>query len=125
IVEERGKFGVAPSARINAELLCDGDDELDHVLAVIAGVAVVRLDDVAEQKGVATVGVTELEGTIDTDLPLLREQSQEPDEREDEQNRADVVDGQKGDGETQGSECAVDGPDPPHEAQMCFRLEPE
>ena len=56
-----------PFALGEAELLDHGQREGDHVAAVLARVAVVGLDDVTEQEGGTSVGVSELELVVDPD----------------------------------------------------------
>jgi hypothetical protein len=54
------------------ELVDHGQRERDHVAAVLACVAVVGLDDVTEQEGSSSIGVSELELVVDPDAPVLR-----------------------------------------------------
>ena len=74
VVQQRNELGVAPVARVrDAELVADGEHEVDDVAAVAAGVLVVGLDDVAEQEGGAAVRVAQLERVVDAVLALLAE----------------------------------------------------
>ena len=54
--------------RAQAEAVGHGEGERDDLPAVVAGVLVVRLDDVSEEKGGAPVGVPELESVVDRRL---------------------------------------------------------
>src|SRR4051794_31707480 len=55
VVEQRSELGVAPFLVGEAQLVVHVEHEVDDVAAVAAGVRVVGLDDVAEQKGGAAV----------------------------------------------------------------------
>ena len=75
-----------------------------------AGVGVVGLDDVSEQKRRAAVGVTELERVVDPGAPLARERAQESGERQHEQERRRLLDGRQCGQEADGRERCVDRP---------------
>ena len=57
IVEQGCELGIAAAPCVDAEPVGDYGDELDDVLAMVARVPV-RLLDITEQKGSASVGVT-------------------------------------------------------------------
>ena len=56
VVQQRAELEVAPPLCVEPELVGDVERERDHALAVLAGVAVVCLDDVAEHERGAAVG---------------------------------------------------------------------
>ena len=70
VVEKRGEFRHSLRVGVEPEPLADGEDELDHVAAVLAGVGVVRLDHVAEQVRGPLIRVLQLEHLVVLLLPL-------------------------------------------------------
>ena len=93
VVQQRHELGVAPGARVEPEFVRDRYRQRDDVAAVRAGVAVVRLDHVAEQERGAAVGVAELERVVDACFSLARERAEEGDERQHEQDGRGVIGG--------------------------------
>jgi hypothetical protein len=61
VVQQRREFDVAAFPWVQPKLFCDCDRERDHASAVLAGVAVVGLDDVTEDERRPTVGIVQLE----------------------------------------------------------------
>ena len=64
-MQQRAELEVAPAVGVEAEAIADGEREFDDVAAVLAGVAVVVLDDVAEDERHPLVGAVELDEALD------------------------------------------------------------
>ena len=79
VVQQRDELAVATSFGVEAEPIAHAEHEVDDVAAVAAGVGVVGLDHVAEQKRGAAVRVAQLERVIDAPAPLAREVQQQSD----------------------------------------------
>ena len=84
-MQERGELGVAAATADEAQLVADGEDQLEDVAAVRARVGVVGLDDVAEQHRRAAVGARELERLVHAPLPLARREADHEQQRQRQQ----------------------------------------
>jgi hypothetical protein len=85
IVQERGELGHPALPRHDTKAIADGQDEADNLAAVLAGVGVVGVDDVPEEKRRAPVGSRELERGVESLTTLSREEAEQQDEREREE----------------------------------------
>ena len=86
VVQKRRELGVEAIAVSQVERVGDRHHELTTSLAVEAGVGVVGLDHVAEQKGRAAVGVGELERVVDPHPRSRAKYASRPDERQPSRN---------------------------------------
>ena len=86
VVQQRGELRALALLGIEPEPVGDGDDELDDVTAVSAGVLVVGLDHVAEQHCRAAICARQLEGMVDAHLALACEDLEQRHERQDEEH---------------------------------------
>jgi len=80
-----------------------------------AGVAVIGLDDVAEQECRPSIGIAELERSIDSELPLASEESEQAGKGENKKHDCGGADSEKGDDKSDWSQGCVDSPHPSHE----------
>ena len=103
VVQQRGQLGLLPFARVEPQPVGDGDDEVDDVAAVAAGVLVVGFDHVAEQHRGAAIRGRQLEGVVDAPLSLACEGREEREHRQQEQQRPRVPVG--GEGGEQSERC--------------------
>ena len=91
VVQERGELEVAPPLGAQAEPVRHVEGQRDDAAAVLAGVAVVGLDDVAEHQGGAAVGVAQLERALQAPATLVGEHGEETEQRHDRERAEDHV----------------------------------
>ena len=63
------------------------EGEADDALAVLAGVAVVGFDHVAEDEGGAAVGARELEHALEALVAFVGEHGEQPEQRDERETR--------------------------------------
>jgi phosphate/phosphite/phosphonate ABC transporter binding protein len=102
---------VAQTLGRQREPLADLHHELDDAPAVLAGVAVVRLDDVPEHIGGAPVGTRQLGERADTLAPLAAEDAEDAEQRDQRERRPRMIGGVQADDEADRCERGVDRDD--------------
>jgi hypothetical protein len=113
VVEHCRELGALSSTCVETQLVSDRCDEVDDVAAVASRVVVVCLDDVAEQKGCAAIGVRELEDAVETCCPLSRKDAQQDEQGQREHEGRWPNDGGGCRQEADRRQQSVDGEDPP------------
>jgi hypothetical protein len=124
-VEHRPELGLAAHVLPAAQGVRDADGERDDVLGVAAGVLVLLLEEVAQQQRRAPVGLPELQRPRDARLALARQQSEEPDERQDQERRPRGRRRGEGGQQPDGRQQRVDAVHERHLAEHLARRDPE
>ena len=87
-MQQRPELELALIARVEAELLADGEREHEHALAVLAArVGVVGLEHLAHQQRAPAVGLAELQRVFDALVALPAQRRQQGEERQHEDDR--------------------------------------
>ena len=101
IVEQRSELEVTTLLRAETELSGDGERKSDHAAGVLAGIAVVGFDDVAEHQRRAPIGVAELKQTRQALVALVGEHREKAEQRHEREHRdrcvVDCVGGEQAD----------------------------